>query len=180
MERWQTDIVDWTKLTEQSAQFYIHLAESRLKSTEDTANIITASNDRLLGIITMLISASFGYLFTGDQTYLQCVSLFILLSCSVAAVFLLRNMGKYELFTIGEEPRQIFTSAFVENNIYSESQQYLNIVFQMMEIMQLKIDKNRQINLIRQSRLEKAKRILVAIPLSFLLAGLYLYFLNYQ
>jgi hypothetical protein len=179
MERWQTNIEDWTKLTEQSAQFYINQAESRLKSTEDTANILTTSNDRLLGITTSLVSVSIGYLFAGNQIYLQAVSFFVLLVCLIAGFYLIQNMSKYEIYTVGEEPKIIFNSPFIDNS-YTKSQQYLNLVFQMMETIQMKIDKNHLINFVRQARLDKAKKVLLTIPLAFALAAVYLHLLGYH
>lgn len=179
MNRWTTDIKEWATISHESAQFYISQAESRLKATEDTSNALNASNDRLLSIVTSLVSVSIGYLFAGTQPYLQAVSFFTLIVCLVSGIFLLLNLEKYSIYTVGEEPKIIFNSPFIDNQ-YNPSQQYLNLVCQMMETIQFKIDQNHLTNSKRIARLEKAKRIVLLIPLAFLLAALYLYLLGYQ
>jgi len=179
MERWSTDIHDWTKLTKDSASFYMSQAEARLKSTEDTSNILVASNDRLLGITTTLLSVSIGYLFTGSELFLQTTAFFIILFCAGSGYYLFQNLREYNIFTGGEEPKLIFTSPFVENE-YSPEQQYLNLVFQMMETIQYKIDQNKITNQLRRRRIGRAKQIMLFSPLAFLFASVYLHLLGFH
>ena len=177
MERWSSDINDWSKLSKDSAQLYINQAESRLSATENTSVVLTNSNDRLLGIATSIISVSLGYLFTGDQPYLRTVSFFSLVICIIASFFLLQNLRKFHLYTLGEEPKFILNSSFIDND-FTESEQYLNLVFQIMETIQYKIDQNHLTNSVRQSKLGIAKIILLIIPSSFLFAAFYQLFLG--
>jgi hypothetical protein len=108
-KRWSTDIQNWIKLSDESAKFYLSQAESRLQATIETANVITASTDRMIGIVSTLTSFSIGYLFARSDAYLKSVSFFVLLFCAFAGFYLIQNLAKYEIGTLGEEPKLIFT-----------------------------------------------------------------------
>jgi len=179
MERWTTDIIEWADISPESAQLFIAQGEARLKATEETASSLDSSNDRMMNIITSLLSVSLGYMFAGSQEYLQAVSFFVLCISTVSGAFLLSNLKSYPICTVGEEPKMVFTSQFIDNS-YSPSQQYLNLVCQVMETIQYKISHNHLVNTQRRARLDRAKRVALFIPLAFLLAALYQYWLGYH
>jgi len=177
MNRWTTDIEDWTSIEPETANLLISQAESRLKASEETSRILTDSSHRFLAMVVTLISVSLGYVFSGSNDYLQTVSIFVILICIYPFFLLWRNLFNFTIYTVGEEPMQIFTSQFI-NEQYSGELQYKNLVFQVLETIQSKINANKPINLIRAQRLSIVKKTLLITPLTFLLAFLYLRFLG--
>jgi hypothetical protein len=173
--KWSSDIQKWSKLSKDTAQLYISQSESRLSATIESANTITNATDKAFGLITTLLSISIGYLCTGADCYLKGVSFFILINGIVAILLLLKNMNKYNLCTLGEEPQIIFNSQFVDND-FTPEEQYINLAFQIIESTQSKIEHNHLINAIRQSRLQKTRICLLFIPTSFILANLWCHY----
>lgn len=176
VERWTSDIENWDELTPDISQLYLSYAEDRLKGTMDADEAIERSNDRFIGFTITLLSISLGYIFTGPNGYLVYVSIFVAIICIIAGFQLILNLRSRLVYTLGEEPKRVFNSNFF-NDMYTNEQKYCNLVFQLMEMMQWKIDNNRLLNQSRLAKLEKAKRILLIVPLSFIIAAfLYHYF----
>jgi len=177
--RWTTDIENWDKLSPDAAKLYLELAHSSLKASEDTATIANASNDKLIGYATTILSISLAYLFTGNQLFLQVASLSAIFIVSGALYFLIRNILNYTLYTVGEEPHRIFTKEFTDK--YEDPNiQFLNLILSTMENAQAKISLNKELNLKRAKRLQIAKFILASTPFAFILAAFYLYYLGYR
>jgi hypothetical protein len=170
--KWTSDIKKWSKLSKDTAQLYVSQSESRLSATIESANLITSATDKAFGLITTLLSVCIGYLFTGSDCYLKGVSFFILINGIIALLFLFKNMNKYILCTLGEEPQIIFKSSFIDND-FSPEEQYINLAFQVIESTQSKIDHNHYVNAVRQSRLQRTRITLLFIPTAFILANLW-------
>jgi|JI10StandDraft_1071094.scaffolds.fasta_scaffold1178287_1 hypothetical protein len=175
---WKTDIVNWPKLTVESAKLYITQAENRLTGTVETSKIITAKTELLSAISITIISASIYYFFNGNIPFVKAISFFAFILMLPICFFLIKNWKKYEVATVGEEPQKIFTSKFIDTE-FSENEQYINLVFQVMETLQFKIDLNHQTNTVRQRNLTIAKRCFLALPLVFILATFYQYYCGY-
>jgi uncharacterized membrane protein YkgB len=166
---WYSDIKKWTKLTKDSAQLYIAQSDSRLNSTIETANNISNTSDKLFGIITTLLTAGISYGYTGTNCYLQGVAIFVVIIATIALLLLLPNLNKYNICTLGEEPRKFFTPAFIEND-FSPDEQYLNLASYIIQVNQSKINHNSSVNDERQARVQRTKVALLFMPSAFLLA----------
>ncbi len=175
---WQTDIQDWTKVEPESATFYISQAESRLKETTDTYNLTSTRTENYLVLITAIMTGAIGYMFTGENPYLQAVSAFALIPTIIAICFLAKNLIQFTVYTVGDEPNAIYTSEFVD--MYSGKQQYLNLVYYTMRALQYKIDANHITNKKRVNNNANARRALLYIVAAFFVGIIYQYALGYQ
>ena len=177
-ERWKTDIKRWSKLDLNTAKFYIQEAETRLNETVQTYNINSTRTYWLLVVAMSTVSTAMGYLFSGGDLYLQATAGFSLSFSLVAIIWLYKNLKSYDVYTVGEEPKILFTSKFVD--VFEGEKQYLNLIFQTMETIQFKIDNNHITNN-RKMRNNKIARIaIVFMPLAFVLAIIYQFLIGYR
>jgi len=175
--RWETNIQRWSSLNDDAAKLYIAQAEGRLKETIDTYNTTSSRTDKFFGISTTLLSVSIGYIFNGSNRYLQATSVFVALFSAISLYFLWKNTKPVTIYPLGEEPKFIFTSTFVD--VHEGNEQYLNLVFQIMETIQFKIEENRNTNFKRTQNNTYARLFLLLTPTSFFWAAIYQYLGGY-
>lgn len=175
---WQPDIDDWTKVESESASFYISQAESRLKETTDTYNLTTTRTENYLALVTAILTGALGYIFAGEKPYLQAVSVFGIIPTLIAGYFLSKNLTQFIVYTVGQEPRAIYTSEFIDG-IEGKSQ-IAHLIFYTMRDIQFKIDNNQITNKTRIKNNVKAKSALLSIPIAFIIGIIYQYFCGYQ
>jgi hypothetical protein len=175
---WKSNIQDWTKVESESAIFYISQAETRLKETVDTYNLTSARTDNYLTWVTAILTGAIGYIFTGEKPFLQAVSAFSIVPILISIYYLAQNVSQFTVYTVGDEPRSVFTSEFVDD--FSGRQQYLNLVYYTMITLQFKIDENHRTNKQRTQNNSMARRALLMTPLAFLAGSIYQYFCGYQ
>ncbi len=170
---WRTNIENWNKISKDSASLFLELAEKRLDETVETFNNISNRNERLLGFSITLITAILGYLTslksnTNYNLYILIVSVLVLAMLFVQLFYLFKNLFSFKIGTKGEEPKLILNQNFVEG--YDDDEQYLNLVLQICESYQMKIENNHKVNKIRNKNFMIAIYLLLGIPISFLLA----------
>lgn len=175
---WQPNIQDWTKIDPDSANLFIAQAESRLKETTDTYNLTSTRTENYLAIVIALIAGAIGYIFAGEKPYLQATSTFALVPTLIAAYYLAKNLTQFTVYTVGDEPKAIFTTNFVDD--FSGNNQYLNLVYYTMRSIQFKIDENRETNIKRVRNNAYARIALLTTPIAFLVGAIYQYLLGYQ
>jgi hypothetical protein len=175
---WKSDIQDWSKVEPESANFYVSQAETRLKETTDTYNLTSTRTENYLTLVTAILTGAIGYVFAGEKPYLQAASAFAILPILITIYCLAKNLTQFIVYTVGDEPKAIFTSEFVDT--FSGSQQYLNLVHYTMVTLQFKIDENHKTNKQRIQNNARARLALLTTPLAFLAGAIYQYFCGYQ
>lgn len=175
---WQTDIQDWTKVEPDAANFYISQAESRLKETTETYNLTSARTENYLTLVTAIMTGALGYVFAGEKPYLQAVSAIAIIPTLIAVYFLAKNLTQFTVYTVGQEPKAIYTTEFID--CLDNKIQLLHLVYYTMRDIQFKIDKNRATNGTRIKNNANARNALLFIPIAFLLGVIYQYLCGYQ
>lgn len=175
---WQTDIQDWTKVEPDAANFYISQAESRLKETTDTYNLTSARTENYLVLVTVIMTGALGYVFAGEKPYLQAVSAFTIIPTFIAVYFLAKNLIQFTVYTVGQEPKAIYTTEFID--CLDNKIQFSHLIYYTMRDIQFKIDKNRATNMRRLKNNANARSALLFIPAAFLLGIIYQYLCGYQ
>jgi hypothetical protein len=178
MTTWETDIQDWTNVQLESAAFYIAQAESRLKETTDTYNLTSTRTESYLTLVTAILTGALGYMFAGETPYLQAVSAIAVIPTLIAIYFLAKNLTQFTVYTVGQEPKAIYTLEFIDG--FDSNAQYLHLVFYTMRDIQFKIDKNRITNRARIKNNANARNALLLVPTSFVLGVIYKCFCGYQ
>lgn len=176
MERWQANIKDWNNISESTADLYLQLAEKKLDETVESAKNISDRNDKLLALDITLLTGALGFITSNKWTnlfddFLCTALLFMSIFLIAALIYLIKNIFCYRVGTKGEEPAFILINNFIEN--YDKEEQFLNLAFHMCETYQNKITLNTIINSKRNKRLSIAIYILVSLPIAFLLAAIY-------
>lgn len=171
-EKWCTDIVKWNKITLETAELYLALAEKRLDETVETAKNISDKNDKLLTLGISLITLMLSYITISSWNLVGVdyfiTTLVIMISFLLIQLwFLIRNMMSFKLGTKGEEPKYILIKDFVGK--HKKNEQYLNLVLHVCETYQNKINCNHIINVKRNKRLTIAIYLIIGLPTSFLL-----------
>jgi hypothetical protein len=169
---WETDIKEWNKLTKDSAQLYISQSETLLSGTVDTANNISSTTDKLFGLISTLLTICINYSITGTDINLKAISIAVSLNCFISLIMLLPNLNKYSICLPGEEPKNIFTSNFIDND-YTFEEQYQNLVFQIIQTIQSRITQNHKINNRRQDTIQRVRYALVMLPVTIAISILW-------
>lgn len=175
---WQTDIQDWTKVEPESASLYVSQAEARLKETTDTYNLTSTRTESYLVLVTAIMTGAVGYMFAGEKPFLQAVSAFAIVPTITAIYFLAKNLTQFIVYTVGDEPKAIYTSQFVDG--YDGKQQYLNLIYYTMRSLQYKIDQNTITNRKRIENNANARDALLCLPIAFVCGIIYQYFCGYQ
>src|SRR5688572_6661953 len=177
---WRTDIKDWRKLSKETADFIFAQAETLLKETLDTANSITVRAERIITLQVPLVVALLAYIFNNLKDISSFLPLTALLCAlviisSIAACY--NNFKKNEIDVPGEYPKNILTSRLIENK-FDDKEQYLNMVINQCENLQLRIDKNDKLNILRLKRNMRSLNIfifgLILCPIVGYLASVYL------
>lgn len=171
-KRWSTDIKKWTSISQETAKLYLELAEKRLDESVDTSKNITSRNNLLLMLCVTLLSGLSGYLSSVASedlfTKLLPLSAFTAIALVVPALAILAyNALPFKVGTKGEEPKCIVRSSFIDAE-YDNHEQFVNLVLQICETYQFKLDENLEVNTKRQSRLSIASYLMMSLPLSFL------------
>lgn len=172
-EEWHTDIIRWNKISLETAELYLGLAEKRLDETVETAKNTTDKNDKLLTLCISLITLMLSYISVSSWKLVGVdyfiTTLVVMISFLLIQLwFLVRNIMLFKIGTKGEEPKYILTENFVGK--YKKEEQYLNLVLHLCEVYQNKINCNHTINTKRNKRLSTAIYLFVGLPISFLLA----------
>lgn len=172
-EKWHTDIVEWNKISLQTASFYVDLAEKRLDETVETSKNASDKNDKLLTLNITLLTSVLTYLSSAtfiseNQQYFRITLIIILMFLLLQLYFLFKNIYIFKIGTKGEEPRHILTNDFV--NGYDGDEQYINLTLHVCEVYQEKINSNSVFNNKRANNLAIAIYLFLGLPISFLLA----------
>lgn len=175
---WKSDVKDWSKLDLDAAKFYIAQAEQYLKETTETYNLTSNRTDRYLVLLTSLFAAIIGYLITGKNSYLQTVCFFAIFPATISFYYAWKNFNRYVVYTIGEMPKLIFTSEYIDE--FEGSNQYKILVYNTMLSIQYRIEQNTIINNIRTKNNAISRKAMVATVFAFLAAAIYQCFCGYQ
>lgn len=175
MERWQTDVKDWTLLNKDLANFYLAQAELHLKANIDLSDRITVRGTWLLSVIIPLTGVTTGYILTqvfGQPAnlhllYAACASFILLLACLIILASL---VGVRQWMVPGGQPREILTSHMLDTEIDNPELRYVSIVLGEIERTQDKIDFTIRIN---QRRLNHLKIVIWALVAGFVLIALF-------
>lgn len=165
-DKWNFDVVQWDKLTKDSANFLLSQAEKYLNETVDSSKTISEKSNKLIALIAPGSIALLVYIFNrlNERTGLfEFVFLSAVLCVPVllrSIYFLYKNIGHYRVFVSGELPKNIATKEFIDND-FDENEQYINYVINSLEHIQYKIDQNARNNEIRSRNNEKALKNLL-------------------
>jgi len=166
---WRSDIKNWEKLSKDVCDLLLSLAKKRLKETVSISDFISNKNNLILGINTTIITSLVGLIVIYNSNMLIFgASILGLVICSYAQYYLLRNLFPFTIGTLGEEPRLLMTSDFLESNDLNDQEQYNALVIQVCEAYQTKIILNMQVNSKRNIRISLAVISLSCFPLCFL------------
>lgn len=175
---WKPDIKDWSKLDIDAAKFYIAQAEQYLKETTETYNITSARTDRYLVLLSALFTAIIGYIFTGKDAYLQAVCFFAIFPTIISFYYAWQNFKQYTVYTMGEMPKLIFTSEYIDE--FEGTEQYKLLIYNTMVSIQYRIEQNMITNSIRIRNNAKSRNAMVSTVFAFLAALIYQYLCGYH
>jgi hypothetical protein len=166
---WRTNIQDWTKIKENTAKLMLDQCETALKETADTAKSITEKSEKILTILLPITTAVLAYLFSRTPADLRNF-IFLTAICALPVLlasifFAYKNFVKYEVFIPGDFPSRIVQSVFIDNE-YTADQQYVNLVLNICENIQRKIDINERTSKARSHHNVLAIRVLGLIILA--------------
>lgn len=177
LKGWETDIKDWTKLDIDTGKLFLVQAEARLKETVETFNFTSTRADRYLTLASTLLTVSLGVMFGNTLPFLKVTALFSLIPLTIAFYYLWKIYKPVNVEILGLEPKQIFIAEKVDN--YESQKQFLNLVFEIMEITQYKIEKNKLTNKVRVQNNMRVLKAIISTPLSFIAAAIYQYLCGY-
>lgn len=174
---WKPDFTDYNNWNLEAAKFCLSQSESLLKETAETYNFTTARTDRYLTLWVAIFTATISYLFAGTNHYLQSVSFFSLFPEVASFYFLWKNLKTNEVNTVGEMPKAIYNSLYVN---LGKCYQMNGLIYNTMTSVQSRIEHNIKVNEQRVRNNNMARKSLMFILLSFLAAAIYQYFCGYQ
>lgn len=162
-DTWNFDVVQWDKLTKDSANFLLSQSEKYLNETVDSSKTISEKSNKL---ITLIAPGSIAL------SAILCIPVLLR-----SVYFLYKNIVHYKVFVSGELLKNIATKEFIDND-FDENEQYINYVINSLEHIQYKIDQNAINNEVRSRNNEKALKnllFLLACPaISFIATNWFL------
>jgi hypothetical protein len=179
---WKTDIKDWTKISEKTATLMLTQSELVLKEKLETAKSISQKAEKILTILIPITTALITFLFSKKLNeileFLPLTALLCLPILLISIIFSYYNFLKYEIAIPGEYPKNIATTTFIDQPFTSD-QQYVNMVLNICENIQRRIDINEESNRVRRSfniRSIKTLGLLILCPvISYLLSPVLLH-----
>ena len=179
-EWWSNSIVNYDKITTETANLMLDQATKLLAETSETAKSISAKATQLITILIPLSTVSLGYISNNllkntfdflTLTAILCVALFTL-----SGMFCYNNFKPYEIHVDGDYPHKLVASKFVDG-AFVDNQQYVNLVLNICDNIENKLIANDKSNKKRVKNNEKAINALFMIPacpvLSYLILLLY-------
>lgn len=156
----------------ESAKFILSQADSFLKSTVETTNILTGRAISVIQILIPLIGADFVYVLTflksesyGD--YLFHIAGFLLIILCVTMTLAIRMFHIVKIADVGSEPCKLAT----ENLLLSDTEnQELILILNEIENYQSRIDLNLKNN---SEKARRYRQVLNTLLVGFVLSALY-------
>jgi hypothetical protein len=176
---WETDIKDWTKISEKTATLILNQGEAVLKETIETAKTISARAERMIAILIPICSILVIYFISNIKdfgSFLHLTSFLCLLVVATSLFFCVRNMFKYTIAITGEFPKNLATSELIDGD-FKDSEQYINMLLYIYENIQKRIEINEFQNTIRMADNERTLRVLLLLPICPLFSAL-IFFLS--
>ena len=182
MERWRTDIKDWTKITDKTATLMVSQCETLLKETIETSKTISLRAEKLSTILIPISASLLVYCMNNIETYNSFIYIYAFLAFFIVIVslwFCIKNMFNYNILLPGTTPSNLLVSNYIDNDLNlantANDRQYISIVISICENIQFKISNNINTNNKRILDNEKSlKTLLLLIPCSFVAGLLYL------
>lgn len=176
--RWVTDVKKWDNLTKDTAALILDQSESLLADTVDTAKSISSKAEKLISILIPITSALVVYLVnslkTEGFTVLNSSALLIIITLGFSTRFAYKNFTHYDIAVPGEYPNNILTSEYIDTPFINDGQ-YLNMVYNVCENIQARIEVNEILNKERSENNRRSIFLLALVP--FLPIVPYLFFL---
>lgn len=184
---WYPDIKDWNKVSEKTAQFILVQSENILKETLETNKGVSAKTDKLISIYTPLITLLIVYFFNLISTnkalnlvisFLPLTAILSIIIIALSIYFCLKNFFKYYVSILGEYPKNMLRSDLIDE--YEGEGQYINLVLNLCQNLQYRIDSNRTVNNQRIRNNDISLRILIiGLPCCPVISYLSLLLLDY-
>jgi len=176
---WKTDIRDWDKISDKTATLMLSQCETLLKETIESAKNISAKAEKLVTILIPIFTLLLAYTCNNINKLNEFLPLCALLSlCVIGAsiFFSVKNMFQYTLSVPGEYPKNIVKSQYIDN--VEQNDQYIQMLLNVCENIQIRIDCNEASNKIRLRDNEISLKILLGLPICPFLSGLMIFLLQ--
>jgi len=176
---WKTDIKNWDKISDKTAALMLNQCETLLKETVETSKLISAKAEKLISILIPIFSLLLAYTFNNISKldeFLPVCALLSLFVIGTSIFFSVKNMFQYTISVPGEYPKNIVISQFVDN--VEQNDQYIQMLLNVCENIQIRIDCNEHSNKIRLRDNEIALKTLLLLPSCPVLSGLMIFLLQ--
>ena len=165
---WKTDIKNWNKISDKTASLLINQCETALKETNDTAKGISVRADKIISILLPIASGIIIYILntpiTKANIFLVLTGFFSLIVIVFSLWLSYKSYKRYEVAIPGQFPEKILRSKFIDND-FDEKQQYLNLVVNICEDIQDRIDFNISKSNIRMANNTTSVYVLFLLPI---------------
>ena len=165
---WKTDIKNWSVIEIDELKFVFYQAEKQfddiLKSFEGTTNKSTS----LITLVSGLVVTQAAYFFInldikGIFDYKLCT---VFISCMYSIIllrYIMNNILPTKLYSIGSDPKDLFTRKFFDESLGKEKLKYLYA--NEIENYSKRINYNNSLNSARLSRFRRSIILLVCQPI---------------
>lgn len=175
---WKTDVVQWDKITNETASLILEEGETVLKETVETAKSISEKADRLITILLPIASAIIIFLINNINpfkfNFLNVSAILILPVVFVSLWYCYQNFKHYDIAIPGFPPSHTLISKLLDNS-FTDRQQYLNMVITLCENTQDRIEINETLNVSRTRYSRMAIKWLFLIPFCPVLSAVLLF-----
>lgn len=173
---WTNDIIKWDKISKETASLMLSQSEKLLTETTETAKLISVKSSQLIAILISLATLITGYL---SANILKCGLNFLTITCIliftcliISGIYCYKNLKPYKISVLGDYPHNIVCSKFIDIS-FDSNQQYLNLLLNICDNLENRINSNEVLNLAGTKNNKKALNFLFMIPfcpvLSYLL-----------
>jgi len=147
---WESDVVDWEKISVDAYRFVIDQAKERLNEVVEESHAITKRGMSILLSHIGALSGILGYLFSDKSKIRHENGLIVLLTCGIALLsiyafsLLLRLIHPKDLFYKGSPPKEIFFKEVFEG--LSEQEGLKSVLLNEVVRTQDKIERMEEAN----------------------------------
>ena len=168
------------KFEKDALKFIFSEAQTLVKQTFDTSNIIASRSTTILGVLITIFTFSFGITINQLSSIKPNIPLFftgllLVIYISILIIYLLKNIKRHDYYSAGEQPKELFNDFFTYEK---EGENTTNALYDYsIKKYQKKFDENNAINNRRWKRYNRVLIGVVSIPLLLLLLYFSFYFI---
>lgn len=178
MKKWKIEIENWRHITIESIQFMFKQSEEALNETVKTFENNSKKTNQMFTLAMSIMTICIGYIsdFSSKISELKLAAYFVVIMCGCIIAVLYKNLFFDQIGVKGSHPKYLLKEKYFNKEI-EDHEQFLNIILNECEKYQERIDRNKEVNKLRQKRVQTSLYIFMGLPVTIIISKILMSFI---